>query len=246
MSTTKYKVTSFSIIYKSEDFIQGLIDNILEQEDFENIEFIFLNPKSPDNCKNIITPYLNRYSNFKLIDLDSDPGLYECWNICIKESQSELVTNWNPDDRRTKDSIKTLTNNLILMQDYDLIYGLTLVTNNKNEKTEESQSQLIFPAEQFSIKNLFFHNSPHCMPVWRKTIHDKFGYFNNSYMSAADGDMWLKAAIGGSKFFFLKKIIGSYYESDETVSRNKNKLHFLVNEVYEMRCKNLKKFMRLE
>lgn len=245
MSTKNYKVTSFSVIYKAKDFIQGLIDNILEQEDFEKIEFIFINPNSPDNCKEILEPYLQKYDNFKLIDLKSDPGLYECWNICVKESNSDLITNWNPDDRRTKDSIKSLANSLIVMPNYDLVYGLTLVTDKKNEKVEECKSELLFPAEQFSVKNLFFNNSPHCMPIWRKTIHEKFGYFDNSYTSAADGDMWLRAAVQGSKFFFLNKIVGSYYESDETVSRNKDKLYFLVNEVYEMRCRNLKRFMRL-
>lgn len=245
MSTKKYKASSFSIIYKSEIFLQGLIDNILEQEDFENIEFIFINPASPDDSKNILTPYLEKYNNFKLIDLDSDPGLYECWNIGVKESSSDIITNWNPDDRRTKDSIKSLTNILMLLKDYDLIYGLTLVTKNKNEKVENCESESIFPAEPFCIKSLFFNNSPHCMPAWRKIIHEKFGYFENSYKSAADGDMWLRAAIGGSKFFFLKKIVGSYYESDYTVSRNKENLYFLVNEVYEMRCKNLKRLMGL-
>lgn len=245
MSTKKYKASCFSIIYKSEIFIQGLIDNILEQEDFENIEFIFLNPSSPDGSKDILTPYLERYDNFKLIDLDSDPGLYECWNICVKQSSADYVTNWNPDDRRTKDSIRSLANTLAIMPSHDLIYGLTLVTNIKNEKIEDCKSQSIFSAEPFSIKNLFFNNSPHCMPIWRKTIHEKFGYFDNSYTSAGDGDMWLRAAIGGSQFFFLKKIIGSYYESDFTVSRNKEKLQFLINEVYEMRCKNLKRLMGL-
>jgi hypothetical protein len=163
----------------------------------------------------------------------------------VKESSSDIITNWNPDDRRTADSIKSLANTLILLNDYDLVYGLTLITKNKNEKTQNCESQSIFSAESFSIKNLFFNNSPHCMPVWRKNIHEKFGYFDNSYASAGDGDMWLRAAINGSKFFFLKKIIGSYYESDSTVSRNKDKLYFLVNEVYEMRCKNLKLLMRL-
>lgn len=246
MSTKKYKISCFSIIFKAENFLQGLIDNILEQEDFQNIEFIFLNPSSPDKSKDILTPYLEKYNNFKFIDLDSDPGLYECWNICVRESSSDIVTNWNPDDRRTKDCVKTLANTLILLKDYDLIYGLTLITNVKNQKFENCQSESIFPAEPFSIKNLFFNNSPHCMPAWRKSIHDKFGYFDNSYISAGDGDMWLRAAIGGSKFFFLKKIIGTYYESDSTVSRNKENLHSLINEVYEMRCKNLKRLMRLE
>jgi glycosyltransferase involved in cell wall biosynthesis len=245
MSTRNYKVTSFSVIYKAKDFIQGLIDNILEQEDFENIEFIFINPNSPDNCKEILEPYLKKYDNFKLINLDSDPGLYECWNICVKQSRSDLITNWNPDDRRTKDSIKTLANNLLLTSEYDLIYGLTLITNKKNEKVEHSQSQLIFAAEPFSIKNLFFNNSPHCMPLWRKTIHNKFGYFDNLYISAGDGDMWLRAAVKGSKFLFLKKVVGSYYESEETVSRNKEKLKFLLTEVYEMRCKHLKTLFKL-
>jgi glycosyltransferase involved in cell wall biosynthesis len=245
MSTKNYKISCFSIIYEAEIFMQGLIDNILEQEDFENIEFIFINPKSPDKSKNILLPYLEKYINFKLIDLDLDPGLYECWNIGVKESSSDIITNWNPDDRRTADSIKSLANTLILLNDYDLVYGLTLITKNKNEKPQNCESQSIFSAESFSIKNLFFNNSPHCMPVWRKKIHEKFGYFDNSYVSAGDGDMWLRAAINGSKFFFLKKIIGSYYESDSTVSRNKDKLHFLVNEVYEMRCKNLQRLMRL-
>lgn len=245
MSTKFYKATSFSIIYKAEVFIQGLIDNILEQEDFENIEFIFINPASPDESKNILLPYLKKHANFKLIDLDSDPGLYECWNIAVKESSSDIITNWNPDDRRTKDSIKILTNTLILLKDYDLVYGITLVTTNKNEKVENCKSELMYSAETFCIKNLFFNNSPHCMPAWRKNIHDKFGYFENSYKSAADADMWLRAAFGGSKFFFLKRIVGSYYESDYTVSRNKENFLSLVNEVYEMRCKNLKRFMGL-
>lgn len=246
MSTKKYKVSSFSIIYKAETFLQGLIDNILEQEDFENTQFIFLNPSSPDNSKSILLPYLEKYENFKLLDLDSDPGLYECWNICVKQSSADLITNWNPDDRRTKDSIKSLANALTIMEECDLIYGLTLITDIKNEKVEDCKSQYIFSAESFSVKSLFFNNSPHCMPIWRKSIHDRFGYFDNSYTSAGDGDMWLRAAIGGSKFFFLKKVIGSYYESDSTVSRNKDKLYFLLNEVYEMRCKNLKRLMRLE
>lgn len=246
MSIQKYKVTSFSIIYKSEEFLQGLINNILEQDDFENIEFLFLNPNSPDKSKEILQPYLSKYSNFRLIDLNEDPGLYECWNICVKNSSAELVTNWNPDDRRSKDSIKLLTNSLLLLNEYDLIYGLTLITNNKNERFEDCKSTLVFHAEEASIKNLFFNNSPHCMPVWRKSIHEKFGYFDNSYISAGDGDMWLRAIIGGSKFFYFKKIIGSYYDSDTTVSRNKTKLNSLMNEVYNMRCKNLKKLMRLE
>lgn len=245
MQEQNYIVSSFSIIYNVEKFINGLLDNILEQESFEKIQFVFVNPNSPDNSDKILLPYLEKYSNFKYIKLDEDPGLYECWNMAVKNSDADYVTNWNPDDRRTSDSIVSLYNHLSELPNIDMIYGVTFVTKKDNEKTEDCDSGIVFPVEDFSIKNLFFHNSPHCMPLWKKSLHDKYGYFDNSFKSAGDGEMWLRAASRGSKFTLLKKIIGSYYESENSVSRNKDKIAFLVNEVYEMRCKVLKQLMGL-
>lgn len=245
MQEKKYIASSFSVIFKAEIFLQGLLENIVNQDNFKNIQFVFVNPNSPDNSENILKPFLDKYDNFKYIKLEEDPGLYECWNIGVKNSDSEFVTNWNPDDRRTEDSITALYNYISELTEIDLVYGVTMVTKNKNEKTEDCNSGLIYPFEEFSIKNLFFHNSPHCMPLWRKSMHEKYGYFNNSYKSAGDGEMWLRAAAKGSKFALIKKIVGSYYESDETVSRDKNKIEFLVNEVYEMRSKILKQLMGL-
>jgi len=238
-----YRCSSFSIIFKSEIFLRGLIDNILEQKDFDDIEFIFLNPNSPDRSEEILLPYLEKFPNFKYIKLENDPGLYECWNICVKNTTTNLITNWNPDDRRTKDSIKRLKDELLFNTNYDLVYGLTYITENLNEKVENCKSDKIYPAYEFSIESLFTNNSPHCMPMWRKSIHEKSGYFDNSYQSAGDGDMWLRAAINGSRFLFLQEIVGSYYESDYTVSRNKNKIDFLIKEVNEMRAKNLQTFL---
>jgi glycosyltransferase involved in cell wall biosynthesis len=242
----KYIVSSFSIIYKSEKFLQGLIDNILEQTGFDRIEFVFLNPNSPDKSEDIIKPYLEKYNNFKLISLEQDPGLYECWNMCVKNSSAEYITNWNPDDRRSVDSIISLYQALSSFPQKDLAYGLTLITENENEKFESCKSNIYWPAYDDTFEKLYFHNSPHCMPIWRKSIHEKYGYFDNTYISAGDADMWLRAKLNGSQFLRLNKIVGSYFQSTETYSRNKNRLDKLIEEVYEMRCKFLKKVMRIE
>jgi hypothetical protein len=46
------------------------------------------------------------------------------------------------------------------------------------------------------------HNIPHCMPVWRKAVHDKFGYFDEPrFGTFADWAFWLKVTKGGEKGF---------------------------------------------
>lgn len=243
MSNKKYIASSFSVIFKAEEFLTGLIENIIEQDNFENIQFIFINPNSPDKSENILLPYLDKYTNFKYIKLENDPGLYECWNIGVQNSDSDYITNWNPDDRRTSDSITSLYKELEKNKDYDLVYGLTFITSNKNEKLIDCKSNQIWPIYPDNFYFLFFHNSPHCMPMWKKEIHHKHGFFDNSYISAGDGEMWLRISLKGSKFLPINKIVGSYYESDQSVSRNKEKLHLLLKEVYDMRCLYLKKLM---
>jgi hypothetical protein len=243
MKTTPYIASSFSIIFKAESFLEHLLKNIEEQENFNEIQFIFINPNSPDGSEKILLPYLDKYPNFKYIKLDKDPGLYECWNIAVRNSDSEYVTNWNPDDRRTVDSIKSLHDSLVNNKEYDLAYGLTFVTKNKNENLIDCKSQQIWPVYPHNFYFLYFHNSPHCMPMWKKEIHEKYGFFDNSYISAGDGEMWLRIVLKGSNFLFLNKIVGSYYESDYSVSRNKEKLPALLKEVYDMRCSYLKKIM---
>ena len=81
------------------------------------------------------------------------------------------------------------------------------------------------------------NNSPHCFPVWRKSIHDRFGLFDTSYFSSADYDMWFRVLIGGGKLSKMDDIIGLYYANPNSISRKKETLEKAVNEVMEIRRK---------
>ena len=58
------------------------------------------------------------------------------------------------------------------------------------------------------------------MPVWRKTMHDKTGMFDESYRSAGDWEMWLRAVRAGSKFKKVNKVCGIYYMNPNGLSTN--------------------------
>jgi hypothetical protein len=63
-------------------------------------------------------------------------------------------------------------------------------------------------------------NLPHNNPMWRKKIHEKYGYFNQQYASAGDWDFWLRCTFGGSKFKKCKDILGVYYFNPKGISTN--------------------------
>ena len=62
-----------------------------------------------------------------------------------------------------------------------------LITHKANETFENNSSngeRYDFP--DFSFENLLRGNMPHASPMWRKTVHEKYGYFEEKYRSAAD------------------------------------------------------------
>ena len=101
----------------------------------------------------------------------------------------------------------------------------------------ENSYKEIYPILQHSLQNLLNNNSPHCMPLWRKNLHDRFGYFDESYKTASDGDFWLRCAIGGAIIEMINHPVGLYFENPEGRSTNPETLQTMIQEVQSMRQK---------
>ena len=49
------------------------------------------------------------------------------------------------------------------------------------------------------------------MPLWRKKIHDRCGFFDSDRCNYADDwEMWLRAVESGSKFKKVNEVVGLY------------------------------------
>ena len=60
-----------------------------------------------------VLDYLSTGNDGFYVNLATDPGLYECWNILIKLSNEEYVSNGNPDDLRIETHTKNLRQCLV-------------------------------------------------------------------------------------------------------------------------------------
>lgn len=235
----KYNCSLFCSFYKGQKFIESYLDNILEQNLFDRIEFIFLNCNSPENEESYILPFVNKYSNIKYYKLDKDPGLYAGWNHAISLCSSDIIGNWNIDDRKNKEGLEILLEEFNKKPDTDVVYGFTYISRIANEKYINNSYNEIYPYLPHSFSNLLRNNSPHCMPLWRKNLHNKFGYFDTNYESAADGDFWLRCAVGGATIRLVNHPVGLYYENPTGRSTNPETLQKMISEVQSMRSKYL-------
>jgi hypothetical protein len=152
--------------------------------------------------------------------LDSDPGIYAAWNIAIKQSTGEYLTNANLDDRKFPTFLEELAKKLYTNQDVDAVYANNLLTNMPHETWNNNTSNSLYPSEEFSQEAMLRGNPLHCMPMWRKSMHEKNGYFEEKYRSASDWEMWLRSAFNGSKFLKLNKSLGLYYFNPKGMSTN--------------------------
>lgn len=232
-----FRCSIFCSFYKGQNFIEGYLNDMLRQSVFDNVEFVFLDCNSPDNEKDRILPVTEKFKNVKYYKLEKDPGLYAAWNVALKLCSAPIIGNWNIDDRKNTNSIEILLKTFDRNPLLDIVYGITYVSTIANEKYEDNTYEQIYPCLPQSLSNLIRNNSPHCMPLWRKNLHDRFGLFDENYKTASDGDMWLRCAVGGAKIHMVNHPVGLYYHNPAGRSTDPKHLQQMVDEVNGMRQK---------
>lgn len=228
------KISIITSIYKAEKYINNFLKNITKQTIFEECELILINANSDQDEEKYIFPFLEKHKNIKYIKLDNDPGLYGVWNIGINQSTGEYICNSNVDDLRHIDNLEILRKHLFYSEEVDLVYGDSCVVNEIPESNKKydmilSEHSIFEFSQENMIKCL-----PGALPLWKKTMHQKCGMFQEKYKSAGDWEMWLRAVENGSKFKKVDIISGYYYNNPTGLSTNKDSAKSKFNEEKEV------------
>ena len=234
------KISIVTSVYDGDEFIQPFLEDITRQTIFKDkCELILLNANSPGNEEPIIKEYVEKYpDNIVYRKLDEDPGIYGTWNIGVEMASGEYITNANLDDRKAPNSLERHARTLFLEKDIDLAYADMAITDKPNETWENNSSngkKYNFP--EFSLENLKMVNMPHANPMWRRRVHEKYGFFDAKYRSAGDWEMWLRAASKGSKFKKIEDILGLYYFNPKGISTNPENFSWKREEEQEIYSK---------
>ena len=87
--------------------------------------------------------------------------------------------------------------------------------NGKNHQYQDNLYE--HSKNKFSRENMI-KCLPGPMPMWKKSIHEKAGYFNDELAHAGDWEMFLRMVKTGSKFKKVNIPLGLYYYNKEGLS----------------------------
>ena len=235
------KVSIITSLYNGDIFIEKFMKNITSQSIFKDCELIIINANSPGSEEKVIKKFLVKFANIKYIKLEQKVTIYEAWNLGINQAKSDFITNANLDDQRLPDSLNKQLKFLEKNPSIDLVYGDCLVSFVPNQdiifhinklkngfvrwpvelSTEHPTKASIWYQPSNYLKSMR-SNPPGPMPMWRKSIHRRLGYFNSSFISGGDWDMWLRAVQAGCKFAKINSIIGLYHYNPSGLSTQLN------------------------
>lgn len=229
MVNKKYIVSTIVSVYNCERFIAGCLEDLEQQTIADKLEIVVVNSGSQQNEEAVIKRFQEKYDNIVYIKTEKRETLYQAWNRGIKAASSKYITNANSDDRHRKDALEIMVNFLEKNGDIDLIYADDIIVENGNDTFEKHTAVGYANWPEFDCCNLLLGCFIGTHPVWRKSLHEQFGFFDESLKAAGDYDFWLRIA-EKCEFKHIQEYLGLYLRNPNSVERKNRDITILETE----------------
>ena len=211
-----YLVSALVSTYKAKRFIRGCLEDLEAQTISERLEIVVVDSGSKQNERAIVEEFQQRYSNIVYIRTEERESVYAAWNQGIRATRGKYITNANTNDRHRQDTFEHMVGLLENQPDVALAYGNTYITKTENETFDNATC--VGELRRYDFDSMKLVNT--CFigpqPMWRKSVHTRYGYFDESFESAGDWEFWLRMA-GTERFSHLEEYLELYLESPTSV-----------------------------
>ena len=221
------KVSTITPCYNMGKYMKGFLDNLSTQT-HKDLEIV-LDHNDPSEAEiNLIEEYNEQYDNIFHIKVEGVDPIGTSMNRCIEYATGDYLCIWNVDDLRTPDSIEVMAKALDDNPDVDFVYGnYTIVSNfggTDGQYVDESGREDELTTGM--ILGPFF--------MFRKSLIEKSGIFDEQLIQGADYDLALRLAFNG-KGLHLPVNLGYYLNEGLGQSTKPNSKQPIERTVIEMR-----------
>ena len=216
-------VSAIVSAYDSERFIRGCLDDLEAQTIADRLEIVVVDTGSPQNEGAIVEEFQQRYDNIVYLRTARREGVYAAWNRGIHAARGTYITNANTDDRHKPDAFERMVAILEERPEIVLVYADSYITKTENETFENHTPAGRWEWPDFDPLLLVQHCFMGPQPMWRKCMHAKYGYFDESFESAGDWEFWLRMA-EAETFLHLDEFLGLYLSSPASAGHRNREL----------------------
>jgi glycosyltransferase involved in cell wall biosynthesis len=201
------RITVITSLFKCQPYLEGYFKAAAQIVNKDEIEILLIHNAPLEEELKIVNSYLNTLTFIKHIIVERE-GLYATWNRGIKMAKGKYITTWNVDDVRLPNSLLDQAAALDKDDKAALAYGDFTIVNSYGSTEGKTVNE-----PGFDVTNPTFQRQHHigCFPMWRRSIHDRIGYFDEQFRLIADFDFQIRVA----KTFAMVKIdqpLGYYLE----------------------------------
>ncbi len=212
-------MTRVSVImsaFNDEKFLTESLESIIRQT-YTDFELILFDDGSTDLTSNIIKEYASKDERIIPIFNETNLGLTVNLNRGIQLSRGTFIARMDADDISMASRFEKQVSFLDLNPEIDLVGSASADINSAGN---EIQLRAV-PEKHEDIINLLPKANPmtHSAVMFRKKSFEGIDFYNESYRTIQDYEMWFRAAGNGLKFHNLKEVLLKYRMDDDYVSR---------------------------
>lgn len=182
MSSPAYEMSVLISTYDDRALVEKKLLEIKRQTAFARAEFIFIEPASPGQEREVIEVFCEQSANCRLIALDERVGLYRAWNLGWEAASAPLVCISNMDDAMHPELLER-----VLLDAQRKKWDVATVLIAKQAQGEGMDS---WDCERLS--GLTLSTRPGAFFVWRKELKDRLGMFNENLTIVGDKEFWAR------------------------------------------------------
>lgn len=223
MENNAMKVSAIISTYNSAKFLPGRLHNLLDQTIRDQMEIVIINSGSQENEQEIVESFRSLHEHIVYISTERE-GLYAAWNRAIKLSRGQYLITANTDDRTREDAYEILSSHLDAHERIGLVYANLCVTNEINDilrwqrwNQKSSWKSVSWP--EYKHMDLLLQCLCGPQPMWRRSVHNQVGYFDESFKIAGDYEFWLRVA-ERYDLLHIDQFLGLFYDNPGGISRS--------------------------
>ena len=184
------KVSTITPCYNMSKYMKGFLDNLSTQT-HKDLEIVLDHNDPSDEEVKLVEEYNEQYDNILHIKVEGVDPIGTSMNRCIEYATGDYLCIWNVDDLRTPDSIEVMARALDENPDVDFVYGNYVIVPNFGG----TEGQYVDETGREDELTTGMILGPYFM--FRKSILEKSGVFDEQLVQGADYDLALRLAFNG-------------------------------------------------